>query len=424
MKNIIISLLQFIVRIFNFIKRELCEKPFLIHRQRTIAKRIRLKRKKGEKICVLFIVQFPEMWNSLKSICDDALRDGRFDVKIICVPKFLQKSVYEKETKFYKQNAAKDFLEKLGYKVIDARNNNGSLIKYKKYKSDYVFIQRPYNLHLPKNLRFNVLSKQSLICYTPYGYPLSKNALLKTTINYYLLKYATYFFSFDKTQLAYFNENKFTKFSRGIEISNSARVDLLDNPLKEKKQTICTVLWTPRWYIGNGPNGKSNFLKFKDTLVDYIKKNPQMNLIIRPHPLMFENIVRVGAMTQSELDNFKSDIFQTPNIYFDNEIDYSYSFNNADVLISDFSSLLYEFILTGKPIIYCGESSDFNEIANLISSGFYNASDSQSLIYRLDLLRKGSDDLFETRLNIIDTQMSKKNKISQEIIDYLLFDNK
>lgn len=424
MKKSIISLIRFPLRIISFAKRELFEKPVLRHRQRTITKRIRLKQKKNQKIRISFIVQFPEMWNSIKSICDDALLDKRFDVKIICVPKFLQKSVYEKKIKFYEQNAAQEFLEQLGYKVIDARNNDGSWIKYKRFRSDYVFVQRPYNLHLPKNLRFNVLSKYSLICYTPYGYPLSKNALLKTTINYYFLKYATYYFSFDKIQLAYFNKNKFLKSSRGIEISNSARIDLLEEPLEEKKQTIHNVLWTPRWYVGNGPNGKSNFLKYKDTILDYIKKNPEMNLIIRPHPLMFENLVRVGAMTQNEVDNFKNDIFKAQNICLDNKLDYLESFSNADVLVSDFSSLLYEFILTGKPVLYCGETNDFNEIANQISSGFYNVDDALSLISRLDLLKKGNDDLFSKRFSIIDSQISKKSKISQEILNLLLCETK
>lgn len=420
MKKVFQGFFRLLMRILGFIRREIFVRPIISYRQRSILKRVQLKRKKNKCINVAFIVQFPEMWNSIKSICDDMLQDNRFKVTIICVPKFLQKTVFQPQIKFHKENDAKIFLEKNGYEAIDAKDKNGAWIKYKKLKSDFVFVQRPYNLHLPKKLRFNILSKTSLICYTPYGYPLSKSALVKTTMNYFFLKYATYYFSFDKTQLNYFNENKFLKSSRGIKISNSARMDLLQKPNKENIHIVRTVLWTPRWYIGDGSNGKSNFLNYKNALLDYFENKPEMKLIIRPHPLMFENFVRVGAMTQNEVDGFISDISKKSNICLDNEPDYHKSFNDSDVLISDFSSLLYEFILTGKPVLYCGETNDFNEIANLISTGFYNVDNCVSLVNQLELLRKHKDVLLDKRFDIIDTQINNNTKVSQEIVNFLL----
>ena len=42
---------------------------------------------KGKKIKVLFIAQFPEMWNSVKSLYEFLLADNRFQTCIYAVPK-------------------------------------------------------------------------------------------------------------------------------------------------------------------------------------------------------------------------------------------------------------------------------------------------------------------------------------------------
>lgn len=53
-----------------------------------------------------------------------------------------------------------------------------------------------------------------------------------------------------------------------------------------------TFLWIPRWTTPADDNEKSTFLMYKDFLLNYFSNNAELSLIIRPHPLMFDNYIK------------------------------------------------------------------------------------------------------------------------------------
>ena len=79
------------------------------------------------------------------------------------------------------------------------------------------------------------------------------------------------------------------------------------------------------------------------------------------------------------------------NISFDKNIDYLVSLSTSDILISDFTSLLIEFFIMKKPIIYCGKTNHFNSVGKEMEKGLYLVDDKDLLIDRLEKLLTGND---------------------------------
>jgi len=156
------------------------------------------------------------------------------------------------------------------------------------------------------------------------------------------------------------------------------------------------IVWTPRWTVDPDIGG-SNFFKYKDKFVDFAKKNQNSYVLLRPHPLAFENFLNTGLMTSQELDAYKDSYKQSINASIDEEKDYLSTFWKSDVLVSDISSILVEYFMTGKPIIYCVGSSGFNKFTSQMAQGFYWANNWEDIEGILKELSQGNDPLKKKR---------------------------
>jgi CDP-glycerol glycerophosphotransferase (TagB/SpsB family) len=79
---------------------------------------------------------------------------------------------------------------------------------------------------------------------------------------------------------------------------------------------------------------------------------------------------------------------------------YQKIFLTSDILVSDMSSVMAEYFLTGKPIIYTHRQSAFNEFGEQLSEGFYWARDEVELCRVLAGLLAGNDPLREKRASL------------------------
>ena len=119
------------------------------------------KRAKNEKIVVAFIVSMPEVWNSLKSVYESALKNEKI-IPIIVAQQNLKSG----------NNTAYDYLSTQYPDVINA--NDSDWFDLKAAKPDYVFYTRTYigeyyNAYSPKEVK-----KYAQVCIVPYGYPILK----------------------------------------------------------------------------------------------------------------------------------------------------------------------------------------------------------------------------------------------------------
>ncbi len=113
-----------------------------------------------------------------------------------------------------------------------------------------------------------------------------------------------------------------------------------------------TVLYAPTWAWGNG-----TLKKYVKSFIKEVTK--EHNLIIRPHH--FDAHLIPYYKLWASVNGIKNVCFSNPNNLFTN--DTMQDFLVSDILISDTSSILYEYLITGKPIVVA--STDFSDLHNM-----------------------------------------------------------
>lgn len=122
--------------------------------------------------------------------------------------------------------------------------------------------------------------------------------------------------------------------------------------LKEKMAAILdeenhefTVLVSPSW-------GKSALLGlYGEKLLDPLVESG-MKIIIRPHP---QSRISEKGMLDRLLERYRD----AKNLSWDNERDNIYSLKKADIMISDFSGIVYDYtFLCDKPVMYANAEMD------------------------------------------------------------------
>ncbi len=165
-----------------------------------------------------------------------------------------------------------------------------------------------------------------------------------------------------------------------------------DKSAREKKQNEKkTVLVAPSW-------GKSGILsRYGEEFISALKKT-KFNIIIRPHP---QTVVSEQKILKPLMEKF-------------NDIEWNYDndnfevLNKADVLITDFSGIIFDFSLVfDKPLIYADTHFD---------SGSYDAAWLQEKMWSLRTLPKIGFQLrqkdFENIESVINNSLNSK-KLSE-----------
>jgi len=113
-----------------------------------------------------------------------------------------------------------------------------------------------------------------------------------------------------------------------------------------------TVLYAPTWKWGNGTLEKYAKLFCREITREH-------NLIIRPHHFDSHLIPKLKLWVK--MAGIKHVYFSNTNRIVSN--DTMHDFCISDILISDTSSVLYEYLVTGKPVIVA--NTDFNDLHNM-----------------------------------------------------------
>ena len=120
--------------------------------------------------------------------------------------------------------------------------------------------------------------------------------------------------------------------------------DKIQSIQKEKNHNF-TVLVSPSW-------GKSSLLtKYGEKLLDPLVKT-NWNIIIRPHPQSKKSEPEILKRLEEMYKN-------CTNVSWDYERDNIYSMKKSDIMISDFSGIIYDYtFLCDKPVIYVNAHLD------------------------------------------------------------------
>ena len=379
---------------------------------------------KKDRITIVFIIWAESMWNSLRSVYEMAKQDERFDAYILAQPHITDRMGKEN------QNPCFDFLSALYKNVIDARADDG-WFDLASLNPDYVFYTYPYTQYYceaynPANVR-----KYAKVCLIQYGYNLLKNATFDTTYNAFFSKNVAIQFvscnsAYRKLSRCYGMKKVINRGYPKITNLGFPRFDLV----AKVRQDSCKpcVLWTPRWWVvssGRSYNDGSKFLLFYKDFLRFATAHEDVAFIIRPHPLMFQNFLAKGIMTQSEIDEFREQCASLGNITIDENSDYQNSINKASIFLADISSLLVEFFVTGKPVIFCADGKNFLPEAKAMDSALslYHAKNWSEVEMLLDKLLMGNDEMKECRISAIQDFLPQKSMTAADaILGYICAD--
>lgn len=396
-------------RIYNYNKARKkisCKEPDLIHGPR-----------------VIFVLQFPEVWNSLRTIYEAAKEQGIY-AKVLCIPKIDEVS---KENYNNRVNEALQYCIKNNIDYIDAVKNRG-WIELESYQPDYVFYARPYNSQYPAEYRSDVVCKFAKICYVPYAFDLIEGLLGYVIydpdflIDTYI-SFAPSLISLNKFKDIYCLQN-YLKINKYVFLG-FPRFDLCIDTNKIN-QAKTRLLWLPRWTADSDTNNrKSHFLQYVYEFIDFMYNNSNYELTIRPHPLMIGHLIESGMISEEEMNGIIKRIEQSSNISFDKEKDYFVELKRNDIIISDFSSLLIECLVADKPVIYCDTADEFNEDAKLMDSAMYHANSWNEIRKTIWEINSGNDYLSELRKQVINQIVpNNSGDIGKQILNYVCDDYK
>lgn len=365
-------------------------------------------------IKVGFIVQMPNLWDKLINVYKSMESNENFEVTIIVVPSYnfaigtLEK--YDEDNYFLSKYP----------NAIKAVSEHGEILNLRGLNLDYVFLQRPYDIYLPNGLKSSDLVSFTKLCYIPYGFSMSRDYTYLNT-NYSFFR--NIYFNFLECREIYdiltnhFKRNIKDGLQKFVYTSypefDSYRLE------REMEKDRKTILWTPRWSYDSVLGG-SHFFEYKDQIIEFVKNNSNVYLIIRPHPLMFENFVKEKLMSEEDVGEFVRVLGQVGIELSTNRSCYE-DLSRADILLTDYSSIIAPFFTTGKPIVFC-ERKKVNAYteSELIFQSVYTEKNWSSIENRLCELLMNNDYMREKRVKNIKEITDRC--ASQRIVDLIMED--
>lgn len=208
---------------------------------------------------------------------------------------------------------------------------------------------------------------------------------------------------YQKTDLQYLeNARNITK--KELVTVGCSYLDILAEKIKsipEEDNHNFTILVSPSW----GSVGVLS--KYGEKLLDPLAKTG-WNIIIRPHP-------QSKKSEKEMLDRLEARYKDNANIVWDYERDNIYSLKKADIMISDFSGIIFDYtFLCDKPVIYVADNIDLRP---------YDAYDLGKELWQFETLKKmgikldenNFENIAEVIKNASDSkELSEQRKIAKE----------
>ena len=269
-----------------------------------------------------------------------------------------------------------------------------------------MFFQQPYNIQRPAEYSSSRVSEYAKICYVSYFSPIYYDEIYDECVPFDYLRDLSFFFTQHEADDRYINSRFnalgldrcrviMTGYPRydGIERYRDAECGLWNS-----KDTF-KMLWTPRWTTNEG---NCHFFDYRDAFTDYCKNEKDVELTFRPHPQAFREWAATGEMSAEEQTAYRR-LFVDSNMHLDESNDYMPLLFSSDCLITDRSTMIIDYLFTGKPIVYCTNTSVHEKIMSELAEIMYTASSWGELSKVLSDLKDGLDPLREKRMRTAET---------------------
>ena len=368
------------------------------------------------KIKVVFFVQDTSVWPSLQSAYYAGASDERFAVKLVYIP-------------FQHENSdlAEDYLHKyhcMGLPIL--KHTEYSLTED---NPDVAIFVKPYDL-IPDQFYIDDVDKVVRRCvYIPYGMEIGNSIesiryQYKLILHYRAWKILCYSEQYYKRARIYSYKN-----ARNYLKIGHPRFDLIDIDLKND-QTVKHIqklskgrkifLWNTHFTLDQNSTWGS-YMVWGESILEYVKNHKDIFLIWRPHPLFFKALEKAEGMNSDKASELFASISQNENIYLDKSESYLSSFYISDAMISDASSLVPEYLVWGKPILYTPKPNGQGFFDEEIYELLYVVNSEIDISDFFDQIKKGIDIKKDERENNLDKHFILQNKgmVGKSLFNYI-----
>lgn len=183
------------------------------------------------------------------------------------------------------------------------------------------------------------------------------------------------------------------------------------------------IIWAPHWTVLTHSQ-YGNFDRYAYPLLDWLKNHPDVEIVLKPHPLLRARLTDPATkrkfrndcpdyqdpetfQTADEFDSFLSEWDTLPNGQVMNSGDYAALFASSDAMFLDSGSFLAEYMFFDKPMCFCNRSRThqelmnvYNEFGQALFTGIQIADNLKEVTAFLENVASGHDPLKANRQSV------------------------
>lgn len=366
---------------------------------------------------VVFLPYKASMWTSLESVWKAADADPDCDVKVVVIPYATLDNKQQLDHIEYEADEFPKYVPITHYGEYD-------LVKE---QPDMIFIHNPYDggnnlTRIPeKYYSFNLKQHTEQLIYSPYGmmgyYDPDNGAFMcETSAVFFADKVLV---QSEKVKQIYIDHGVSREKLMAIGSPKvDAVVESMKNPIEypdgweEKlKGRKVFLMNTHLSYFINGylwatkKEGRKDYAKlYHEIIFNTLLDREDCALIWRPHPLLKDMLKSRGLFDSlSFVEELEKRIAASSNAVLDTNGEYDISFRISDALITTYSSIIPEYMISGKPIyIYQNRLNEEKTRKSPVSyiNNYYKARPGEKPKFAefVNMVLEGEDYLYDARM--------------------------
>lgn len=390
--------------------------------------RVREKAKQGKKIKVFFLTHDAAVFGCA-SVYWSMLKEDIFEPYIYVVSR---RDVGYKE---FLEDVEKDILyfSSKGFRVISGYDEWGNPKDLHALKPDILFYDIPKLYGEAGNFynRMDQLNWEYLTCYVPYGllmvdsfYYHYHTKCIRETWKFFIDTMADF-----KRVLADSDFNGFNTVMSGYPKFD----DYFKNgqQLPEKiNNGKPIVIYAPHHSLF-ASNNFATFDLYKDIMLDFAKKNPEINFVLKPHPLLpfqinARSIEGKISFTKEDYEEYIKEWDSLENGLLVTEGDYIKLFQKCSCMITDCGSFIGEFLPSQNPCIYLfnprkkRQEDVYTPLAQKILDTYYIVKSKEELDDCIEkIIYKNEDDKYSMRKLLVESEFYNMGHAGEYICEYI-----
>lgn len=301
------------------------------------------------QVRAVFFAELGEKWDSMDSVYQFMRKDPRFDPVVVLTPIYraVDRGGERRQEVIYK-----DYLTPLGIPFLN----------YDEYSleadcPDLAFTSQPYEGCTPQEFWPEYIAKHTRLIYLNYGmlgtvYTDSKEALCQLPVFHHAWKvigasdnFYRYYCKYARNGGSNMLVTGLPKFDAVIRLKREGTA--VPKAWRSVIENRTVILWNT-WY----DLSRSSMTLF-DKVAAWFQAHDEYALIWRMHP-MTDTVTKLYYPPQyyEKLQRNIAEAEKAPNMLVDKNASYNAAFDCSDAMISDYSSLMFQYFLMDKPVLW------------------------------------------------------------------------